>query len=205
MHAKPRYGVEIVRELFTSNTLVKLTLSDVYCPELDRVFLPVLKSVSILSTYLLDYQNYCRLVDGCPVREELFITEDYHSYSPICGAVVDCASVKRVVVFVNLLDSQENHDYMLFNAPSLVYLDYSSYICLPTGLVHRVTSRCGDACACIPKKQRKIVNEEEELCCLWTCQVKMLKISEYGDSFQELETDETFFGQILVKDTFFNK
>jgi hypothetical protein len=50
------------------------------------------------------------------------------------------------------------------------------------GFVHRVTSKCGDACACIPKKQRKIGKKEE--------------ISEYGGSFQELEQMRHFLGKL---------
>ncbi|CAN6891490.1 unnamed protein product [Brassica oleracea var. botrytis] len=46
------------------------------------------------------------------------------------------------------------------------------------GLVHRVTNRCGDACPCSPEdhknKKRRMVKDEEEICCLSTCHVKVL-------------------------------
>jgi len=69
------------------------------------------------------------------------------------------------------------------------------------GLVHRVTNRRGDACACIPKKQRKIVENEEALCCLWTCQVKVLEILDYGGSFQELQQIRHFLGKLECLET----
>ena len=49
------------------------------------------------------------------------------------------------------------------------------------GLVHRVTDRCGDACVCVARK-----NKEEEVCCLSTCQVKVLKVSGYRGTRREL-------------------
>lgn len=44
-------------------------------------------------------------------------------------AAVFSASVKRLVVLVNLPDSKEEHDCMWFDTPSLLYLDYSTYVC----------------------------------------------------------------------------
>uniref|UniRef100_A0A1J3EUC0 F-box/LRR-repeat protein n=1 Tax=Noccaea caerulescens TaxID=107243 RepID=A0A1J3EUC0_NOCCA len=315
---------EITSKLFRSNTLVKLTLSGYIELEAERVFLPALESLSLLSV-MFDYDQYLWLLDGCPALEELFITDAGHWYPPCCGAAVFSESVKRLVVLVNLPDSKEEHDCMRFDTPSLLYLDYSTYVfgnhefngfdslvearlsirlwvsttdydysdsdsdddddddgdddddvttiphkkpkpviygdvtgivagisnittlhlspdsletfhfcckSMPVfrnlvnlsveshkekgwqvmplllrrcpnlhtlvikGLVHRVTDRCGDACACIPKKQRKIVMAEEEICCLWTCQVKMLVISGYGGSFQELKQMRHFLGKL---------
>lgn len=72
--------------------------------------------------------------------------------------------------------------------------------------MHRVTNGCGDACACIPKKQRKknktkIVKEEEETCCLLTCQVNVLEILMYGGSCQELEQLRHFLGKLECLET----
>ncbi|XP_013615702.1 PREDICTED: F-box/LRR-repeat protein At1g48400-like [Brassica oleracea var. oleracea] len=69
------------------------------------------------------------------------------------------------------------------------------------GLVHRITNRCGDACACIPKKQRKILEEEKTISCLWTCQVKVLEILEYGGSFEELNQMMHFLGKLECLET----
>ncbi|XP_019090916.1 PREDICTED: F-box/LRR-repeat protein At1g48400-like isoform X2 [Camelina sativa] len=77
------------------------------------------------------------------------------------------------------------------------------------GLVHRVTNRCGDACSCIPKKRkrknskkRKIVDKEvEKLSCLWTCHVKVLEVSEYGGSFQELKQMRHFLSKLECLET----
>ncbi|CAA7054055.1 unnamed protein product [Microthlaspi erraticum] len=255
----------------------------------------------------------------------VFITDAGHRYPPCCGEAVYSVSVKRLVVLVDLPASKEEHDCMCFDTPSLLYLDYSTYVfgsheftgfdslvearlsirlwvpttdydycdsddddydddyqirtfahkkpkpvifgdatgivagisnittlhlspdsletfhfcCKSTpvfrnlvnlsveshkkkgwqvmplllrrcpnlhtlviqGLVHRVTDRCGDACACIPKKQRKIVMPEEEICCLRTCQVKMLVISGYGGSFQELKQMRHFLGKLQCLQT----
>ncbi|CAH8252176.1 unnamed protein product [Arabidopsis lyrata] len=326
LHAYTRYlgGVDIETDLFTSNTLVKLTLSGGYALEAKRVFFPALKSLTLYLTSRLDHPNFCRLIDGCPVLEELFICEADSWDMPCCGVGVESASIKRLVVSVNLPGSKHDHDVTYFKAASLLYLDYSSYVsenyeltdlgslvevrlslrlwdstkdydysdedddyygyyyddepaifgditnlvagisnittlhlspdsleafhfCCESmpmfnnllnlsiesnndkgwqvmpllltscpnlhtlvfkGLVHRVTNKCGDACACIPKtqkhekkKKRKIVKEEEKLCCLWTCQVKVLEISEYGGSFQELKQMRHFLGKLECLET----
>ncbi|KAG2314349.1 hypothetical protein Bca4012_065018 [Brassica carinata] len=73
------------------------------------------------------------------------------------------------------------------------------------GLVHRVTNRCGDACPCTPDerkiKKRRTVKDDEEICCLSTCQVKVLEISEYGGSFQELKQMRHFFEKLECLET----
>ncbi|KAL1200728.1 F-box/LRR-repeat protein [Cardamine amara subsp. amara] len=322
LHSDRMIDIEI--ELFTSKTLVKLTLSDGYCVEVKNVFFPALKSLSLLSVLGLDYPNYCRLLDGCPVLEDLVIHETDDWSPPGCSAVVDNPSIKRLVVFVNLPGYIEHHDLIYVEAPSLVYLDYSSYVLedyefvdlnslvevrlslrlwdspykydysdddyhgyyddderkeadifgdvtnlvvsishittlhlspdsleafrfccksMPVfnnllnlsiesskdkgwqvmplllkscpnlhtlvikGLVHRVTNRCGDVCSCIPKKHKKkkrkiaMNKKEEELCCLSTCQVKVLEISEYGGSFQELKQMRHFLGKLKCLET----
>ncbi|KAF2566799.1 hypothetical protein F2Q68_00023829 [Brassica cretica] len=102
-----RNEVNLKRKLLTSNTLVKLTLSREYCLEVERVFLPTLKSLSFLSVGGLDYNNYRRLFKGCPVLEELLITDigadAFDPYPPCCTAYVKSASIKRLLVFVNIL------------------------------------------------------------------------------------------------------
>ncbi|CAA7037890.1 unnamed protein product [Microthlaspi erraticum] len=322
------YTVYLQLDLFTSNTLVKLSLSGVYSFVFRRVFLPVLKSLSLLSVTDLIKSSHRTLLDGCPVLEELVMTEAFDINWPSYGALVDNESLKRLVLFLDFPECQEDHDFMVIVAPSLVYLDYSSYVfqeysvdldflveakldlrlwestydysdananaddndndnddddddddddeadeadeaddgvifgdvteliaaisnvttlhlsanslealhfCCKSmpefnnlhslfiesdkdkgwqvmplllkscsnlhtlaikGLVHRVTNRCGDACACIPKKPMITVKEKEELCCLWTCQVMVLEISEYGGSFQELEQMRHFLGKL---------
>ena len=71
--------------------------------------------------------------------------------------------------------------------------------------MHRVTNRCGDACPCGPdehkNKKRRMVKDEEEICCLSTCHVKVLGISEYGGSFQELKQMRHFLGKLECLET----
>ncbi|CAN6999187.1 unnamed protein product [Brassica oleracea var. botrytis] len=281
------------------------------------VYFPVLKSLS-LEFLKLDYPDY--LLDGCPTLEELFVADDDDHSNPLCcGAVVKSESLKRLVVSIDLPDSQEDHNSMLLDTPSLVYLKYTSYVfkehdavgldllvearldlslwestsdydddhdddvddeeeednetddddddeptmpifgdvtklvvgitnittlhlsadsletfhfcceSMPVfnnllnlsiesdkekgwqvmpillkscprlqtfeikGLVHRETNKCGDACACIPGKHKEGV---EEVCCLLTCQVKVLEISDYIGSSQELKQMRHFLGKL---------
>ncbi|CAN6891450.1 unnamed protein product [Brassica oleracea] len=321
LHATPRcHGVYLSRELFTSNTLVKLTLSGEYALEVNRVFLPALKSISLLSNWL-DGPNYGRLLDGCPVLEDLLITETHRWALPCCASFVESASLRRLVITVKLSDTEDTTVFL--KAPSLVFLDYSGYVtnvydfvdldmlvearlnlmlwdssvydehddyydcdnncyfddgrpegisaditglvagisnlttlhlspeslelfhlccesipvfnnlltlsiesdkahgwqAMPLllescpnlhtlvikGLVHRVTNRCGDACPCSPEehknKKRRMVKDEEEICCLSTCHVKVLGISEYGGSFEELKQMRHFLGKLECLET----
>lgn len=65
--------------------------------------------------------------------------------------------------------------------------------------MHRVTDKCGDACACPPNKKHK--NKSKVISCLWTCQVKVLEILEYGGSFQELKQVRHFLGKLECLET----
>ncbi|KAL0769548.1 hypothetical protein Bca101_034698 [Brassica carinata] len=261
-----RIEVSLERKLLTSNTLVKLTLSREYCLEVDRVYFPALKSLSLLTVGGLDYNNYRRLIKGCPVLEELFITDigadAVDPYPPCCTASVKSASIKRLVVSVDMPyggprnehSFRDLHYQSYVKAPSLVYLDYSSHVFMNyrfldldsllqvrlnlklwdhhkpiygdvtnlaagitnittlhlspdslEGLVHRVTDKCGDACACTPynkhKKKMKKKKKSKVISCLWTCPVKVLEIVEYGGSFQELKQMRHFLGNLECLET----
>ncbi|KAL9308946.1 putative FBD domain-containing protein [Arabidopsis thaliana] len=80
----------------------------------------LLRDLGKLSNSLL---TYSRLINGCSVLEELYIRDSDH-----CGLDVQSASIKRLVVFTNLPDFQEDHNLIYFETPNLVYLDYSSYV-----------------------------------------------------------------------------
>ncbi|XP_010480591.2 PREDICTED: putative F-box protein At1g21990 [Camelina sativa] len=67
------------------------------------------------------------------------------------------------------------------------------------GLVHKVTSRCGDVCLCIPKKKSKKV--EEGVCSLTTCQVKVLNISGYRGTCSEQKQMIHFLGNLKCLET----
>ncbi|CAA7013961.1 unnamed protein product [Microthlaspi erraticum] len=339
LHANPWSALGLETKLLTSNTLVKLTLSGSCCLQVERVYFPALKSLSLVSVRF-DYDNYCRLLSGSPALEELHV-RDEDPEQPICwnccGRDVNSASLKRFVFFTNHPNCEADDDLFVVHAPSLVFLDYSSYVypkyrfrdldmlvearlnirlwvstndyddydgydydddddddeddddddddrgyysvgrvkpnpisgnvtglvagisnittlhlssdsleafhfccksmpvfnkllnlsiesnkekgwqvmplllkSCPTletlvfkGLEHRVTNRCGDACACIPKKKKRMKKKmkKEEICCLWTCQVKVLEISEYGGSFQELKQMRHFLGNLKCLET----
>ncbi|KAF3577793.1 hypothetical protein DY000_02028556 [Brassica cretica] len=308
-----RIEVNLERKLLTSNTLVKLTLSREYCLEVDRVYFPALKSLSLLTVGGLDYNNYRRLIKGCPVLEDLIVTDigadTLDPYPPCCTTHVESASIKRLVLSVdmpygdpnNLHSFHELHDLTYVKAPSLVYLDYSSHVFMDyrfldldsllrvrlnlklwdhhkpnkpiygdvtnlaagirnittlhlspdsleafhfccksmpvfknllnlsiqsnnkkgwqiifsrlllvytfsrlvffRGLVHRVTDKCGDACACTPNNKHNKKMKSKVISCLWTCPVKVLEIVEYGGSFQELKQMRHFLGNLESLET----
>ncbi|RID66658.1 hypothetical protein BRARA_D01780 [Brassica rapa] len=78
---------------------------------------------------------------------------------------------------------------LLNNSPNLETL-------VIKGLVHRVTDRYGDACVCVARK-----NKEEEVCCLSTCQVKVLKVSGYRGTRRELNQMKHFLGNLKCLET----
>ncbi|CAN6920418.1 unnamed protein product [Brassica oleracea] len=320
-----RSTVNIEPRVLRSNTLVKLTISGHYDIDVDSdgedsddediddsldVFFPALKSLSLMVA--LDIESYPRIIHACPVLEELTIRNgDFSDMGPLwggygCGTCIDQASFR-------------------FQAPSLVYLDYSSFVfrkydvgdldslvearlslklwrstshydydddyyydyngslcddddpsppifgdvtCLVAairnittlhfspdslevfhfccksmpifnnllnlsiesnnqngwqvmplllkscpnlqtlvfkGLVHKVTNRCGDACACNPQnpslKNSKKMKKKKKICCLQTCPVKVLEISDYGGCFQEVEQMRHFLGNLKCLET----
>ncbi|XP_020891333.1 putative F-box protein At1g64540 [Arabidopsis lyrata subsp. lyrata] len=62
------------------------------------------------------------------------------------------------------------------------------------GLVHRVTSRCGDVCPCIREKK-------SGMCCLSACRIKVLEIKGYGGSLIELKQMRHFLGKLKCLET----
>lgn len=68
--------------------------------------------------------------------------------------------------------------------------------------MHEVTEKCGDACACIPKRDKKKKKKNEEgVCCLSTCQVKVLNISGYHGTKRELKQMSHFLGNLKCLET----
>nr|VDD13933.1 unnamed protein product [Brassica oleracea] len=59
-----------------------------------------------------------------------------------------------------------------------------------------ITDRCGEACVCIARKKM-----EEEVCCLSTCQVKVLKVSGYRGTRRELNQMKHFLGNLKCLET----
>ncbi|XP_019100817.1 PREDICTED: F-box/LRR-repeat protein At2g29930-like [Camelina sativa] len=70
------------------------------------------------------------------------------------------------------------------------------------GLVHQVTDMCGDACACIPRRRtKKKMKMDEGVCCLSTCQVKVLNISGYRGTCRELKQMRHFLANLKCLET----
>ncbi|KAG2302306.1 hypothetical protein Bca52824_030957 [Brassica carinata] len=325
----PRTYVSIEPRLLRSTTLVKLTISGHYeIRRFQRVFFPALRSLSLITA--LSHFCYHLIISACPVLEELTIRDGEFPdmRKTTGGADVIHASIKRLVIVTPLPDVTDYYvsaDYfesarstVRFQAPSLVYLDYSSFVfkeyevddldslvearlslklwmstshfdydddyfydhcgylcpaddprphifgdvtCLVAairnittlhlspdsleitfphhcafsfcyhliisacpvleeltirdgefpdmrkttggadGLVHRVTNRCGDACACNPQNLNQKKKKNKKVNCLQTCRVKLLEISDYGDCFQELEQMRHFLGNLECLET----
>ncbi|CAN6808406.1 unnamed protein product, partial [Brassica oleracea] len=73
----------IESELFTSNTLVKLTLTNEFflvgLGPLGGVFFPNLKSLSLVSVGFWDTTTYEYLISGCPLLDELLLSYGHPS------------------------------------------------------------------------------------------------------------------------------
>lgn len=119
---------------FTSNTLVKLTISKgIYathrCHEdsWGRIF-PSLKSLSIVAMAFPDFETYHFLINGCPVLEDLSLHYHEDLNPPNWSGGVLCPSIKRMKIYHYFPSHRKAHDDVLFDTPNLVYLDYSSYV-----------------------------------------------------------------------------
>ncbi|CAN7011031.1 unnamed protein product, partial [Brassica oleracea var. botrytis] len=66
-------------------------------------------------------------------------------------------------------------------------------------IVVKKKKKCGDACVCIAKKKK--MEEEEKVCCLSTCQVKVLNISGYGGTGRERKQMRHFLGNLKCLET----
>ncbi|XP_010510427.1 PREDICTED: F-box/LRR-repeat protein At2g29930-like [Camelina sativa] len=124
-------------EFFTSNTLVKLTICDGF--SLDGrlppggVFFPALKTLSLVQVeFSDDYTDftYEDFISGCPVLEELSLHNEGDYDPPDWSGVVSSApSLKRLTIFHSFPDYREvAYESCLFETPSLVFLDYSSFV-----------------------------------------------------------------------------
>ncbi|KAL0693442.1 hypothetical protein Bca4012_060622 [Brassica carinata] len=135
----PRTYVSIEPRLLRSTTLVKLTISGHYeIRRFQRVFFPALRSLSLITA--LSHFCYHLIISACPVLEELTIRDGEFPdmRKTTGGADVIHASIKRLVIVTPLPDVTDYYvsaDYfesarstVRFQAPSLVYLDYSSFV-----------------------------------------------------------------------------
>ncbi|XP_010413664.1 PREDICTED: F-box/LRR-repeat protein At3g60040-like [Camelina sativa] len=121
----PHAEIFLPHALYTSKTLVKLSLGTKISlgklpPDL---FLPALKTLFIDAIFF-EYEDLCYvLIPGCPVLEELFVRHKDFFAQPYC---ISSRTIHKLTV-------QYDSDFgigsldMSFDAPSLVFLDYSDY------------------------------------------------------------------------------
>ncbi|KAH0925798.1 hypothetical protein BRARA_E01327 [Brassica rapa] len=137
--------------------------------------------------------DVANLVEGISNVKTLHLSPYFLEVFDIC--------CKSMPVFHNLLTLSFESDkergwqvvpLLLKNSPNLETL-------VIKGLVHQVTDKCGDACVCIAKKKKKM--EEEKVCCLSTCQVKVLNISGYRGTGRELKQMRHFLGNLKCLET----
>ncbi|KAG7637913.1 Leucine-rich repeat 2 [Arabidopsis thaliana x Arabidopsis arenosa] len=109
---------------------------------------------------------------------------------------------KSMPVFHNLLtlsfESDQKRGWPVL--PLLINKSPNLETLVIKGLVHQVTRRCGDACSCIPKRMKK-KKKELGICCLSTCQVKVLHISGYQGTCRELKQMRHFLGNLKCLET----
>ncbi|KAG7573020.1 FBD domain [Arabidopsis suecica] len=120
-------------EVFTSNTLVELTICCGFYAEgllpPGGVFFPALKSLSLVSVEFTDAEMYQDFISGCPVLEELFLHYDNETTCPAWNGLVSSPSIKRLNIYQNLPELRfEAYDECWFKTPSLMYLEYSSHV-----------------------------------------------------------------------------
>ncbi|CAN6979386.1 unnamed protein product [Brassica oleracea var. botrytis] len=130
LHLKIVSMQSIESQLFTSNTLVQLTLYGGFCfdgtltPPRGGVFFPNLKTLNLVSVWFWDDNMFEFLISGCPLLDVLLLhygASDGLGLSSSIG--VSNPSLKRLTVSYHFLAP----DVELFRTPSLVYFDYSGY------------------------------------------------------------------------------
>ncbi|KAF2579896.1 hypothetical protein F2Q68_00001984 [Brassica cretica] len=130
LHLKIVSMQSIESQLFTSNTLVQLTLYGGFCfdgtltPPRGGVFFPNLKTLNLVSVWFWDDNMFEFLISGCPLLDVLLLhygASDGLGLSSSIG--VSNPSLKRLTVSYHFLSP----DVELFRTPSLVYFDYSGY------------------------------------------------------------------------------
>ena len=122
---KPRLGMLFMPcELFTSKTLVKLTLgTQVQCDIPSYVLLPSLKILIIETIFFASKDLSDVLVAGCPVLEELFVRHEEMDSHPY---YISSRTIKKLSVQYRGCDVYYESG-LSFDAPSLVSFDYSDH------------------------------------------------------------------------------
>nr|AAC31859.1 unknown protein [Arabidopsis thaliana]AAM15395.1 unknown protein [Arabidopsis thaliana] len=132
LHLETAHMHRIDTEFFTSNTLLELTICGGFYAEgrlpPGRVFFPALKSLSLVSVEFTDTLMYQNFISGCPVLEELFLHYDNETQCPAWKGLVSSPSIKRLNIYDNPSELRYEAYKCCFQIPSLVYLDYSSYV-----------------------------------------------------------------------------
>ncbi|XP_013624325.1 PREDICTED: F-box/LRR-repeat protein At3g60040-like [Brassica oleracea var. oleracea] len=122
---KPRLGMLFMPcELFTSKTLVKLTLgTQVQCDIPSYVSLPSLK-ILIIETIFFESKDLSDvLIAGCPVLEELFVRHEEREAHPY---YISSRTIEKLSVQYRGCDVYYESG-LSFDAPSLVSFDYSDH------------------------------------------------------------------------------
>ncbi|CAN7128704.1 unnamed protein product [Brassica rapa subsp. narinosa] len=116
-------------EIFVSKTLVRLKLGEghdvAFSADVEDVFLPKLKILDIDSVVFEEEGvGFARLLFGCPVLEELVLTNMGWENWEFCS--VSVTTLKRLTIFLD--DFDENPMSVAFDTRNLEYLEYSDNI-----------------------------------------------------------------------------
>ncbi|KAL0846004.1 hypothetical protein Bca101_019250 [Brassica carinata] len=183
-----RNEVNLDRKLLTSNTLVKLTLSREYCLETNLKLWDHHKPNKPI------YGDVTNLAAGISNITTLHLSPESREAFRFC-----CKSMPMLKNLLNLsIESNKKKGWQVM--PLLLKSCPNLHTLVLKSLVHRVTDKCGDACTCTPYSKHK-KKKSKVISCLWTCQVKVLEIVEYGGSFQELKQMRHFLRKLECLET----
>ncbi|KAL0714834.1 hypothetical protein Bca4012_021813 [Brassica carinata] len=120
-------------EIFVSKTLLKLKLegghSLSFGADVEKVFLPKVKRLEMESVeFEEDGVGFGKLLSGCPVLEELVLANLGWEHWKSCS--VSAKTLRRLKFFSQVDNDDENPKSVSFDAPNLVYLEYTDNIAI---------------------------------------------------------------------------
>ncbi|KAG2293691.1 hypothetical protein Bca4012_005220 [Brassica carinata] len=115
-------------EMFVSSTLVELSLRSEFGVDWwqggTNTFLPMLKTLTFESTWILLCDDLQEFLSGFPVLEEFYMAEIEW---PQSDQSVSSESLSKLTIYAGGFEDFWNPKNISFDTPSLVYLEYSDF------------------------------------------------------------------------------